>query len=103
MKGLTMNEVKAPPEFRKLVSAFYQGSRKEAKDNREWIALALRCLDRADKLAVRQFLAELLREEPGEAKLQKIWNSVGSNYHIVGKNGHEAMREFLTMIRDQIE
>lgn len=98
-----MNEVKAPTEFLKLVSAFYQGSRKEAKDDREWIALALRYLDRADKLAVRQFLAELLREEPNEAELQKIWNSAGSNYHIVGKNGHEAMREFMTMIRDQIE
>jgi hypothetical protein len=98
-----MNEVKAPTEFRELVSAFYQGSRKEAKDDREWIALALRHLDRADKLTVKQFLAELLREEPNEAELQKIWNSAGSNYHIVGKNGHEAMREFLTMIRDQIE
>jgi hypothetical protein len=103
MKGLTMNEVKAPPEFQKLVRAFYQGSRREANDNREWIALALRYLDRADKLALKQFLAELLREEPSEAELQKLWNSAGSNYHIVGKNGHEAMREFLTMIRDQIE
>jgi hypothetical protein len=103
MKGLTMNEVKAPPEFQKLVSAFCQGSRKEAKDNREWIALALRYLDRADKLAVKQFLTELLRENPAEAELQELWNSAGSNYHIVGKNGHEAMREFLTMIRDQIE
>lgn len=98
-----MNTVQTPPEFQKLVRAFYQGSRTEAKDNREWIALALRYLDRADKLAVRQFLAELLREEPSEAELQKIWNSAGSNYHIVGKNGHEAMREVLTMIRDQIE
>ena len=98
-----MNTVKAPPEFRKLVTGFYQGSRKEVPDDREWIALALRYLDRADKLAVKQFLAELLNEEPSEAELQKIWNSAGSNYHIVGKNGHEAMREFLTMIRDQIE
>ena len=98
-----MNTVKTPPEFQKLVSAFYQGSRREAKDNREWIALALRHLDHGGKLAVKQFLAELLREEPSEAELQKLWNSSGSNYYIVGKNGHEAMREFLTMIRDQIE
>jgi hypothetical protein len=98
-----MNAIKSPPEFQELVRAFYQGSRREAKDDREWIALALRHLDRADKLAVKQFLAELLREEPSEAELQKIWNSAGSNYNIVGKNGHEAMREFLTMIRDQIE
>lgn len=77
--------VKAPPESQKLVSAFYQGSRWEAKDNREWIALALRYLERADKLAVKQFLAELLREGPDEAELQKIWNSAGSNYHIVGE------------------
>jgi hypothetical protein len=103
MKGLAMNTVKPPPEFQKLVSAFYQGSRREAKDNREWIALALRHLDHGGKLALKQFLAELLREEPSEAELQKLWNSSGSDYYIVGKNGHEAMREFLTMIRDQIE
>lgn len=98
-----MNTVTAPPEFKKLVRAFYQGSRREANDDREWIALALRHLDHAGKLALKQFLAELLREEPSEAELQKLWNSAGSNYNIVGKNGHEAMREFLTMIRDQIE
>jgi len=103
MKGLAMNTVKAPPEFQELVRAFYQGGRREAKDDREWIALALRYLYHADKLAVKQFLAEVLREEPSEAELQKLWNSAGSNYHVVGKNGHEAMREFLTTIRDQIE
>jgi hypothetical protein len=103
MKGLAMNTVKVPLEFKSLVRAFYPGSRREAEDDCEWIAMALRHLDQGGKLAVRQFLVELLHEESSETELQKIWNSAGSNYHIVGKNGHEAMREFLTMIRDQIE
>jgi hypothetical protein len=67
-----MNTVKTPPEFQKLVSAFYQGSRREVSDNREWIAMALQHLDHGGKLVVKQFLAELLRKEPGEAELQKL-------------------------------
>jgi hypothetical protein len=92
-----------PPQFQKLVRAFYQGSRSEVSDDREWISLALRHLDRADKLAVKRFLTDLLRQNPGELELQELWNSAGSNYHIVAKNDHEAMRDFLTMIKDRLD
>ncbi len=97
-----MSEVKAPPEFCHLVRSFYQGSLSEGKDDREWIALALRMLDPRSKSVVKQFLTDLLAQKPEEKELQELWNSAGSNYYIVGKHEHEAMRSFLTMIRDQI-
>jgi hypothetical protein len=101
-QGATMSEVKTPPEFCHLVRSFYQGSRTEVNDEREWIALALRMADAHSKSVVKQFLTDLLAQKSGEKELQELWNSAGGNYYIVGKHGHEAMRSFLTMILDQI-
>jgi hypothetical protein len=91
-----------PPEFYEFAQAFYQGSRSEAKNEQEWIASALRHLDDRGKNVVKQFLTDLLSQGSKEAELQKLWNSTGSNYYIVGKEGDEAVRNFLTMVRDQI-
>lgn len=97
-----MSEVKAPPEFCHLVRSFYQGSRTEVNDEREWIAMALGMTDAHSKSIVKQFLTDLLARKPDEKELQELWNSAGSSYYIVGRHGHEAMMSFLTMIRDQI-
>ncbi len=95
--------MKAPPEFYELAQAFYQDSRREVKNVHEWIASALRHLDPVGRCTVKQFLADLLRQNPDEAELEKLWNSAGSNYYIVGKDGNDGARHFLTMIMDQIE
>jgi hypothetical protein len=97
-----MSEIKAPTEFCHLVRSFYQGSLTEVNDEREWIASILRMTDAHSKSVVKQFLTDLLAQKPEEKELQELWNSSGSSYYIVGRDGHEAMRSFLTMIRDQI-
>lgn len=105
----------APAEFRQLVRAFFaeslelaveeQGSvaASELDITRRWIAFALRHVDARKKQVVKQFLDALLSQNPKEEELQKLWNSSGNDYYIVGRHGHEAMRMFLTEIRDQIE
>lgn len=95
--------MKGPPEFYELAQAFYQGSRSDVKDEREWIASALRHLDHASKRAIKQYLIDLLSANPSEIELQKLWNDAGSSYYIVGKAGKQGVRAFLTTIRDQIE
>ncbi|MGD0026009.1 MAG: hypothetical protein ABSC37_15570 [Xanthobacteraceae bacterium] len=63
------NLTNAPPEFYKLAQAFFQGSRGEVKDEHEWIAMALRRLDHRGKHVVKQFLSNLLSQNPAEAEL----------------------------------
>jgi hypothetical protein len=96
-------KIKAPPEFYRLAQAFHEDSRMDAKDEREWIATALEFLDAPSRQVVKQFLTDLLRQSPSEADLQELWNSTEADYFIVGHDGYEAMRHFLTTIRDQIE
>jgi hypothetical protein len=73
------------------------------RKTREWIATALEFLDAPSRQVVKQFLTDLLRQNPSEAGLQELWNSTEADYFIVGHDGYEAMRHFLTTIRDQIE
>jgi hypothetical protein len=96
-------KIKAPPEFYRLARAFHEDSLENAKDEREWIATALGFLDAPSRQVVKQFLTDLLRQNLSEADLQELWNSTEADYFIVGHNGNEAMRHFLTTIRDQIE
>ncbi len=103
MIDLTENEVNTPAEFYRLAEAFHQDSRIGVKDEHEWIASALRHLDPPGRCVVKQFLTDLLRQSPDETELQKLWNSAGSDYYIVGRDGNDGVRHFLTMIRDQIE
>lgn len=95
--------IDAPPEFKKLARAFYQGSRREVANEEEWIESALRHLDRRSKDVVRQFLTDLLSRHPEEYELQSLWNSAGSGYYIADRNGHEGVRIFLTMIKNKID
>jgi len=96
-------KIKAPPEFYRLARAFHEDSLEDAKDEREWIATALGFLDAPSRQVVKQFLTDLLRQNLSEADLQELWNSTEADYFIVGHNDNEAMRHFLTTIRDQIE
>lgn len=99
-----MADLNHPPlEFNKLARAFFADSLQLAKDEDEWIANALRLLDSRSKAVVKGFLVNLLAKHPAEADLQKLWNAAGSDYFIVGNNGHDGMRWFLTRIKDHIK
>lgn len=109
-----MSRPTPPPEFGQLVRAFFQGSLNLVMDEQgsaassefeitqRWIAFTLQHVNEREKEVVKQFLDVLLSQGPKEEELQKLWNSSGNDYYIIGKHGHEAMRVFLTEIRDQI-
>jgi hypothetical protein len=110
-----MHEIKAPPEFEHFVRTFFPDGIDEAKIGYEpsqdpsreellkrMIALRLGRLKEQDKRRLKEFLADLLAKNPSEQQLQKLWNSADPHYLFVGNAGHEAMRVFLTMLRDQI-
>jgi len=101
--SITSVKIKAPPEFYRLARACHEDSLMDAKDEREWIATALEFLDAPSRQVVKQFLTDLLRQNPSEADLQELWNSTEADYFIVGHDGYEAMRHFLATVRDQIE
>jgi hypothetical protein len=89
-----------PAEFKRFAEGFYQGSDSEYATPEEWIASALMRLDSAQKRIVKQFLLELLKNNPDEAELQRIWSSTAADYYIAGNNG---LRSFFMVIRDMIE
>jgi hypothetical protein len=116
MKSPTMPEIKAPPEFRELVGAFFPESLELVEEDnydpsqdpdrlelrKRWIAFTLSRLSDQKKRIFKECLTHLLAQNPSEEQLQELWNSSGSHYFMTGKHGYEAMRVFLTMIRDQI-
>jgi hypothetical protein len=59
--------------------------------------------DRPRKVALRKFLADLLLQKPDEADLQELWNSTDSNYWIVGHQGIDGARLFLTTVWEQVD
>lgn len=108
-------KIKAPPEFGRFVRTFFPEGRDLPKNDfepnqdpfglkfqRKLIALTLEPLSGAEKQIIKEFLAHLLAQNPSEEQLQKLWNSSGSHYFLVGKRGYEAMRAFLTEVRNQI-
>ena len=95
--------MKAPPEFYQLAQAFQFETPTNVKDEHEWIASVLRHLDARGRRVVKRYLTDLLGQNPDEAELQELWKSMDSSYYIVGKQGNDGVRNFLTMIRDQIE
>lgn len=88
-----------PDEFTRFASAFYQGSDREAATLQDWIASGLRRLDVKEREVLRKFLADTLNAPVDEAELRRIWDSTSADYYITGHNG---MRAFLTMIRDDL-
>jgi hypothetical protein len=110
-----MSELKASPEFVHFVQTFFPEGLDEAKIGYEpsqdpsgrelfkrMIALSLGRQTEQDKRILKEFLTRLLAQNPSEQQLQKLWNSADPHYLFVGNGGHETMRVFLTMLRDQI-
>ncbi len=110
-----MSDLKASPEFEHFVRTFFPEGLDEVKIGYEpsqdpsgeelfkrMIALRLERLSEQNKRKLKEFLTRLLAQNPSEQQLQKLWNSADPHYIIASKLGHEAMRVFLTMLRDQI-
>jgi hypothetical protein len=96
-------KIKAPREFYSFAVLFGAEGPRGKKDEREWIATVLLRFDRGGKIVLREFLADLLLQKPDEADLQELWNSTDSNFWIVGHQGIDGARLFLTTIWEQVD
>ena len=67
------------------------------------IAKMLERFDEAGKHTLKKFLTGVLTANSDEKALQELWKKADSNYYLVGKDGRDGTRTFLTMIRDQID
>jgi hypothetical protein len=86
-----------PKEFDRLVQCFYQGSSAEVSTMEEWVALALKYLNKQQRAVVKRFLQELLAQNLTDAELQRIWGDAGADYYF------DNIRGVLTLIRDSID
>jgi hypothetical protein len=80
-------KIKAPREFYSFAVLFGAEGPRGKKDEREWIATVLLRFDRAGKIVLREFLADLLLQKPDEADLQELWNSTDSTTGSSGTRG----------------
>ena len=85
-------------EFKRFTRCFLQGSDREAADEKDWIARALKLNTPAQRVVIKHFLVALLSSEADVAELQRVWNSGSPNYGV--RDDH--MRNFLEMVRDQL-
>jgi hypothetical protein len=92
--------MQVPAEFRHLAQCFHQDMLLEGSTEAEWIANALRCLQKPQQRVVKQFLTELLRGNPDGKVLQEIWSGTAPSWDFPYD---EELRGFLAMIRDAIQ
>lgn len=88
--------MEVPNEFRRLVVAFWQGSRREYDAHSDWVKARVQSVDLADRLVAKKFLDELLATA-SEDELQLAWQSGDPDYWV------QPMRPFLTELRDTLD
>lgn len=87
-----------PEEFKRLTQCFWQGSDKEAKDENDWIARALKLSTPSQQAIIKKFLTDLLASGADTAELLRVWGSGGASYGV-----HERhVRTLFQKIRDMI-
>lgn len=87
-----------PVEFKEFVRLFLQDSLEESSEMSEFVARAVRLLDRDKKPAVKAYVDEILDSRLDETALDEMWKSCRPNYWIAeGK-----MREFLSEVQNQL-
>jgi hypothetical protein len=90
--------MKVPKELEYLATCFYSGSDQEHATTPEWIRATVRdFLLPEERKIVRQFLDELLSGAQTDDDLQRLWQTLDSDYWL--KDG-AAVRRFLSMIRE---
>jgi len=85
-------------EFRSLGALFHQDADLyvDMNDEHAVVAYVLDDLDAASQVALKEFLAKLLRKKLSAKQLGRLWLSTGTDYHF-GR-----LRQFLTLIHDAI-
>ncbi len=91
--------MEVPEEFKRFTQCLWQGSHREAADERDWIARALKLNTPEQRAVIKRFLDELLSTNPNIEELQRVWNSGSPNYGV----HNEHIRSFLSLVRDTIE
>ena len=101
MSSPVNNEVgalKTPKEFRYLATCFFSRSDLEYATTQDWVRATVRDFLSAEaKKIVKQFLDELLSGSQTDDDLQRLWQSLDSDYRF---NSGAAVRRFLGKIRD---
>jgi hypothetical protein len=94
-------DIDISPEFVRLSHCFYQGSAEMYPDRAAWIATAIGGANFNDQARARlgAFMDELLAK-CGDAELEEAWRSADANY---GFRGPDAMRQFLTQVRQMLD
>ena len=87
-----------PEEFKRFTQSFWQGSEKEASDENDWIARALKLSNPAQQAIIKKYLSDLLSNGADTAELQKAWRSGGPSYGVHDKH----IRALFEKIRDMI-
>jgi hypothetical protein len=90
--------MEAPEEFKRLAQCFWQGSEREAVNEHDWIARALKLSSPDQQAIIKKFLTELLASDADVNELQRIWRSGGPSYGI--RDLH--IKSFLQRIRESI-
>jgi hypothetical protein len=89
-----------PDEFKRFTRCFLQGSFDEAIDERDWIKNALRLNSAAQRVAIKKFLVELLRNPSDTNELQRVWKSGSPSYGVSDQHIRKFMKEIVSMITD---
>jgi len=88
-----------PEEFKYLKSCFWNGSHREAENERAWVARALNMSTPEEQKVIKKFLDELLNGNASVEELQKAWRSGSGSYGL----HDDKIRAFFVLIRDLIE
>ncbi len=87
-----------PVEFARLMQCFWQGSDREATDETDWIARAIRMLAPQQRAVVKTFLAGLLDENASTEMLQSAWQSGYTGYSIPDDHIRDFYRAILALL-----
>lgn len=92
--------METPDEFKRFTRCFWQGSEREAADEKEWIANALKLNTTQQRAVIKRFLVALLSSDADAAELERVWNSGSPSYALVETDRY---RYVFTLIRDMIK
>jgi hypothetical protein len=91
--------MQVPEEFKRLTQCFWQGSDREAANEIDWIARALRLNTPQQRGVIKKFLTQLLASNAEVPELQRAWKSGSPGYAI----HDEHIRSFFEQISAAID
>ena len=96
--------MKTAPEFEYLATCFYQRSDLEYDTAEEWVrGIVGNFLNPTQKLAVKNYLDDLLSKPITEEQLMSIWNSLDSDYPLGKSPGTRFLFEWIRDAASKID